>query len=202
MSDYNPTEPNQRPTDPGDAHSDDLNPTLSEQEPEIYEGDTRPSLGTIQSMQQQAREQADATNTAQRDSRDGILSEELDALRARSQSAGDAESAPDLASPAIFSASAASASDDPPSDASGDAQMARASSVQARYSDRLLQLPHVVGVGIGYMQVGDVVTDQVAIIVMVDRKVDASELQPNEMIPKQIEDVPIMIQEVGTLKAF
>ncbi len=188
MSDYNPTEPDQQPADSADAQNDDLNANLSDQEPEIYEGDTRPSLGTIQSMQQQAREQA------------GILGDELDALRSRSHFSAGAQSATEQPSPAIFSAS--SASDDPPTDATGDAQMAQAASVQARYSDRLLQLPHVVGVGIGYMKVGEQITEQVAIIVMVDRKVDASELQPNEMIPKQIEDIPIMIQEVGTLKAF
>lgn len=187
MSDYNPTEPDQQPADSADMQND--HPGLLDQEPEIYEGDTRPSLGTIQSMQQ-----AQSPDNAS------------ESLRSGSQSFTPAT---DPVAPPTFSASSAgsdtaagSSVSDPSIDVSNEAQMAKAASIQARYSDRLLQLPHVVGVGIGYMKVGDQLTNQVALIVMVDQKVAASELRSNEMIPKQIEDIPIMVQEVGSLRAF
>ncbi len=80
--------------------------------------------------------------------------------------------------------------------------MAKAANVQALYGDKLLQLPHVVGVGIGYMKVGGQTTTQIALVVMVDQKVELEQLQPDQRIPKELEGVPITVQEVGTFTAF
>ena len=77
----------------------------------------------------------------------------------------------------------------------------RASELKARIEDELLQKPNVVGVGVGLRKTGGVYRDEIALVVMVRKKVPAIELEPEDRIPQAIEDVPIDVLEVGELFA-
>lgn len=88
-------------------------------------------------------------------------------------------------------------------------QIQRAYAVQAKYSDALMQLPHVVGVGIGFCRfddhhrgVAESGERQVALIVMVDRKVDEDRLTPAQRIPSTLDGVPVAVQEMGVFTAY
>jgi hypothetical protein len=65
----------------------------------------------------------------------------------------------------------------------------------------LLQKANVVGVGVGLRQKGGAYTDEIALVVMVRKKVPTIELEPEDRIPEAIEDVPIDVLEVGELFA-
>lgn len=77
----------------------------------------------------------------------------------------------------------------------------RASELKALVEDELLQKPNVVGVGVGLRQKGGAYTDEIALVVMVRKKVPTIELEPEDRIPEAIEDVPIDVLEVGELFA-
>lgn len=82
-----------------------------------------------------------------------------------------------------------------------DAQIARATEVQTRYADLLLSKPHVVGVGVGIAYRGGVPTGEVALVVMVDEKLPAAELAPDEMIPAELDGVRVDVQATGGFSA-
>lgn len=82
-----------------------------------------------------------------------------------------------------------------------DEQMQKIASVQARYSEELLAKPHVVGLGIGLAQRGGQYTDELALIVMVDEKVPADQLAPEERIPGELDGVPVDVQRTGPIVA-
>lgn len=77
-----------------------------------------------------------------------------------------------------------------------DVRLAKESS---RY---LLERDNVVGLGIGYKQVGGELTDELCIVVSVITKIDAGLLAPLEMIPAQIADVPTDVQQTGQIVAL
>lgn len=74
--------------------------------------------------------------------------------------------------------------------------------IQVRYAPMLMEKRHVVGVGIGLAQLQGRYTDEPALIVMVDKKVPESELDPQDRIPHEIEGVRVDVQEVGTFEAY
>lgn len=82
-----------------------------------------------------------------------------------------------------------------------DEQTARAMLVQTKYTEALLKLPHVVGVGIGYVIRGGVQTGEIGLVVMVDEKVSAQEIDPVDMIPSELDGVPVDVQAIGQPKA-
>lgn len=86
-------------------------------------------------------------------------------------------------------------------DSERDTAVARARTVKDFYQETLLTLPNVVGVGIGMQQKGGRPTGEVALVVMVNRKVDANSLDAKDIIPAEIEGVPVDVQEVGTIRA-
>jgi hypothetical protein len=67
--------------------------------------------------------------------------------------------------------------------------------IKQKYEDQLMQLPNVVGVGIGE-EAGKKV-----IKVFVTHKVPESELQPAEVVPKKLEGYQTDVEEIGTLTA-
>lgn len=77
----------------------------------------------------------------------------------------------------------------------------RATDVQARYADALMQKPHVVGVAVGYCTRCGERTQDVGVIVMVDRKVPQDQLAPEELIPRELDGVPVDVQETGVFSA-
>lgn len=79
--------------------------------------------------------------------------------------------------------------------------MERLTLVQARYAEMLLGLPHVIGVAIGLAKVDGCYTDEPAIVVMVDEKVDEDELCEGECIPYELEGVRVDVQAFGGFSA-
>ena len=75
----------------------------------------------------------------------------------------------------------------------------RARQVMAVHQDELLAKPNVVGVGVGFRERRGARTDAVAIVVMVSHKVPRERLAPEELIPGEIEGVPVDVQQVGRL---
>ena len=87
--------------------------------------------------------------------------------------------------------------------AKGEAQIAveRAQAVRNTYQAELMKKPNVVGVGVGLRHTGGQRTDQVAVVVMVDRKVPLAQLRPQDRLPVEIDGVPVDVKEVGELRA-
>jgi len=65
----------------------------------------------------------------------------------------------------------------------------------------LMAKANVIGVGIGYSHRGGVKTDQVGLVVMVRKKIPPHQLTNQDMIPEEIDGVPIDVQEVGEIRA-
>jgi hypothetical protein len=82
-----------------------------------------------------------------------------------------------------------------------DALVERAKAVKARHAGRLMALPGVVGVGVGLRQRGGRSTDEVAIVVMVERKLPVDRLSSAEALPAELEGVPVDVQETGEIRA-
>jgi hypothetical protein len=80
--------------------------------------------------------------------------------------------------------------------------MKRALEVQQRYEHYLLGKPHVVGIGVGYAAEGGQPTPQVALVVMVDRKLPPEQVPPMDRIPSQLDGVRVDVQETGGFEAF
>ena len=79
--------------------------------------------------------------------------------------------------------------------------LARARAVRKAHGNALLSKAHVVGVGTGMRQKAGNPTDTVALVVMVSEKVPRSQLAPEDVIPSEIEGVPVDVQEAGELRA-
>ena len=67
---------------------------------------------------------------------------------------------------------------------------------------KLLSMPNVVGVGVGYKTIGRTPTDQLGIIVLVRRKLPVAALSPESLLPKQVDGVKIDVIEVGEIRAL
>jgi len=74
--------------------------------------------------------------------------------------------------------------------------------IKDRYQGDLLHRRNVVGLGIGYKEVGGQPTDQLSLIVMVRKKEPSSQLDAADLLPSEIEGVPVDVQEVGEIVAL
>ena len=81
------------------------------------------------------------------------------------------------------------------------AALATARAVRLAYEGELLSKANVVGVGTGMRQKDGKPTGEVALVVMVKKKVPPSQLAPEDVLPTQIEGVRVDVQEVGELQA-
>lgn len=77
----------------------------------------------------------------------------------------------------------------------------KAQAVKRKHESDLLSRPNVVGVGVGYLRRRGKATGEIGVIVMVEKKVAPDQLGPKQMIPVEIEGVPIDVQEVGQITA-
>ena len=73
--------------------------------------------------------------------------------------------------------------------------------VRRAHEAELLRLPNVVGLGIGLRKRHGDPTGELALVVMVSRKVPSAELAPAERIPSEIDGVPVDVQEMGNIAA-
>lgn len=76
-----------------------------------------------------------------------------------------------------------------------------AKAVKDAHERDLMAKPNVVGVGVGLRQRGGVLTNNVVVVVMVRHKLPPADLQPDDMIPPEIDGVPVDVQEIGEVKA-
>ncbi|MFQ5575646.1 MAG: hypothetical protein ACE5G8_01520 [Anaerolineae bacterium] len=79
--------------------------------------------------------------------------------------------------------------------------LARAKAVKQKYQAELLGKKNVVGVGLGFKIVAGQISDEIAIIVNVRQKTDASALPAEDVIPAMLDGVPVDVVEVGTFRA-
>lgn len=73
--------------------------------------------------------------------------------------------------------------------------------VKQSHESELMSKANVVGVGVGYRHRAGKRTDQLGLVVLVERKQPEGELSPGDVIPQQIEGVPVDVQEVGQIRA-
>ena len=69
-----------------------------------------------------------------------------------------------------------------------------------KYTEKLLPLNHVVGVGYGKKIKDNDMTDEECIIVMVDQKLPEAELEKEDIIPQQLDGMKTDVQEVGEIR--
>lgn len=85
---------------------------------------------------------------------------------------------------------------------SKDEQMERATEAQARYTDMLMRMENVTGVAVGLITKDNSYTDQIGLVVLVEKKVPSEQLAPQDRIPDELDGVPVDVQEVGKVIAF
>ncbi len=83
-----------------------------------------------------------------------------------------------------------------------DEAIQRVMTVKARHEARLMQKANVVGVGVGFRERGGVLTDEVALVVNVIQKLPNDHLAPEDLIPSEIEGVPVDVRETGEMRAL
>jgi hypothetical protein len=81
-------------------------------------------------------------------------------------------------------------------------QMERLRHVKMRHETELMRKANVVGVGIGLRRRHGERTDEAAIIVSVTHKVPRAQLDPDDVVPGELEGVPVDIEAVGRLRVF
>jgi len=78
--------------------------------------------------------------------------------------------------------------------------LARVQDVKRAHEADLLTKANVVGVGVGLRSQGGDFGEQVAIVVMVTRKVPRKQLAPEDILPGEIDGIPVDVQEVGEIR--
>ena len=74
--------------------------------------------------------------------------------------------------------------------------------VKDRHEAGLLKKKNVVGLGIGYKEVEGQETGLLSLVVMVRKKESPSQLDATDMVPAEIEGVPVDVKEVGKIVAL
>ena len=83
-----------------------------------------------------------------------------------------------------------------------EAPIQQALAVKARHESQLMQKANVVGVGVGFRERSGQLTDEIALVVNVTRKLPSDQLNPEDLIPQQIEGVPVDVRETGVIGAL
>ena len=78
-------------------------------------------------------------------------------------------------------------------------EFARAQGVKRAHEEQLLAKANVVGVGIGLQQRAGQPTGKIALVVMVREKLPPASLSPEDILPAEIEGVPVDVQEAGEI---
>jgi hypothetical protein len=80
-------------------------------------------------------------------------------------------------------------------------EMTRAQAVRDAHADELMQKANVVGVGVGLRQRGGERLQEIALVVLVRRKVPRAMLAEADVLPGVIDGVPLDVVEVGDILA-
>jgi len=81
-------------------------------------------------------------------------------------------------------------------------ELDRLRAIKAMYEADLMRKANVVGVGIGLRQCEGKPTGEPAIVVSVIQKMPPSQLDPDDVIPRELEGAPVDVQAVGRLRAL
>jgi hypothetical protein len=73
----------------------------------------------------------------------------------------------------------------------GASLIEKASAVKREHQAELLSKANVVGVGIGYRTSGGQRTDDIALVVMVSKKVPSIQLASQDVLPDEIDGIPV-----------
>lgn len=74
--------------------------------------------------------------------------------------------------------------------------------VKAAYEEELMRKPGVVGVAIGHKNINGKKTNQLCIVCYVVEKQRKRKLDGNDIIPEEIEGVPVDVVESGQIRAL
>ena len=74
--------------------------------------------------------------------------------------------------------------------------------IKDRHEAGLLKKKNVVGLGIGYKEVEGQETGLLSLVVMVRKKESPSQLDATDLVPAEIEGVPVDVKEVGKIVAL
>lgn len=72
--------------------------------------------------------------------------------------------------------------------------------VKEAHEAELMAKANVVGVGVGFRQQRQTRSDEVVLVVLVEKKLPRAQLAPEDIIPGVIEGVPVDVQESGRLE--
>ncbi len=81
-------------------------------------------------------------------------------------------------------------------------QMRQLRRVKTAHEDELMRKANVVGVGIGFRRRRGKPTDEAAIVVSVTHKVPRSQLNEEDVVPHELDGMPVDVEAVGTLHAL
>ena len=80
--------------------------------------------------------------------------------------------------------------------------LARVQAVKARHEKELMRKRNVVGVGVGFREHAGQPTGVVCIVVSVRKKLPPDQLAPQDVIPTELEGVPVDVKATGTFRAL
>lgn len=83
-----------------------------------------------------------------------------------------------------------------------DERLERLRVVKSLYEADLMRKANVVGVGIGLRQREGELTDEPAIVVSVTEKLPPSKVAPDDVIPRDLDGIPVDVQVIGRLRAL
>lgn len=83
---------------------------------------------------------------------------------------------------------------------SAGAQPSKLADIRSRHESKLLQYPHVVGISEGIRTKRGKPTGEQCLVVFVDQKTPADQLNRDEILPTEIEGVPLDVVEVGRVE--
>ncbi|MGW8224419.1 MAG: hypothetical protein ACWGOY_01735 [Anaerolineales bacterium] len=82
-----------------------------------------------------------------------------------------------------------------------NAETERIMQVLKKHKSDLLAKPNVVGVAIGFQHQAGLSTQNLALVVMVEKKIPSNLLAPEAQIPVSLDGVPVDVQVIGQIKA-
>jgi hypothetical protein len=83
-----------------------------------------------------------------------------------------------------------------------DIRMAKAQEVKEVNEEKILALPNVLGVGIGYKEIGGKETTELCIKVYVEKKLPQTKLPAEEIVAETVDEIKTDVQEVGLIEAL
>jgi len=74
--------------------------------------------------------------------------------------------------------------------------------IKRQYEKVLLARANVVGVGVGFKTEHGQPTDTLAVVVNVTHKLTTAELAQEDLLPTELDGVPVDVQEIGQIRAL